>query len=297
MKIVAHVGVMDEVELVERCLEQLFAIGVDEIVVTDMGSTDGSLELLRARSDRHRLRLVECDERDPATLREWAPRVTALVKEARADWALFLDADELLLPRDGDLRRCASLTDVDLLCIDRFNVPLSADGLDLPQPLPPSFYGQLDLVVDPVPDLHLQVDATPPVPWSRGVPLPKVMVRPRLVSMIGIGGHEATPREGARLRSRRPADLVIAHLPFTTRGRFEAKAANIARALAADESFFEGIAWHWKRWVAALARGEIDEEFERQVFTPEMLARLRAEGAVESVAQWFARRKHESTTA
>jgi len=275
----------------------LFAIGVDEIVVTDMGSTDGSLELLRARDDRHRLRLVECDERDPATLREWAPRVTQLVKETRADWAVFLDADELLLPRDGDLRRCASLANADLLRIDRFNVPLSDAGLELPQPLPPSYYGQLEMVVDPVPELHLQVEATPPVPWSRGVPLPKAMVRPHLVSMVSIGGHDATPIEGAVLRSARPADLVIAHLPFTTRGRFEAKVANIARALASDAEFFEGIAWHWKRWLAAHERGGIAEEFERQVFTPASLEQLRAEGAVETVAQWFARRARETAAA
>jgi len=297
MKIAAHVGVKDEVELVERCLEQLFAIGVDEVVVSDMGSTDGTLELLRARDDRHRLRLVECDERDPATLREWAPRVTGLVRETGADWALFVDADELLLPRDGDLRRCASLAHADLLRIDRFNVPLTAEGLELPQPLPPSFYAQLEMVVDPVPELQLQVDATPPIPWSRGVPLPKVMLRPQLVSQVGIGGHDATPKEGLTLRRTRPADLVIAHLPFTTRGRFEAKVANISRAIAADESFFEGIAWHWKRWVAAQERGGIAEEFERQVFAPELLAQLRAEGAIETVAQWFARRASEASSA
>jgi hypothetical protein len=296
MRIAAHVGVKDEVELVERCLAQLYAIGVDYVIASDMGSTDGTLELLRARGDTHRFRLVELDDREPSALRDWSTRVTRWVQEAGADWAVFLDADELLLPRDGDLRRCASLAGADLLSIDRFNVPLTAEGLDLPQPLPPSFYDQLPLVVEPVPDLHLQVDADPPVPWSRGVPMAKAMLRPERVSLVTIAGHDALPREGVELRRTRPADLLIAHLPFTTRGRFEAKVANIAQVLAADPGFFEGIAWHWKRWVAAYTRGDIEAEFDRQVFAPEMLARLRAEGAVQSADEWFTRRARESAS-
>ena len=298
MKIVAHVGMKDEVELVERCLAQLYAIGVDEVIATDMGSTDGTLELLRARGgDRGRLRLVECDDREPSALREWVPRVTRLVQESGADWAVFLDADELLLPRDGDLRRCAALAHADLLAIDRFNVPLTAAGLELPQPMPPSFYGQLPLVVDPVPELQLRVDADPPVPWSRGVPIPKAMLRPQLVSRVVIGGHDAHPKEGVELRRARPADLVIAHLPFTTRARFEAKVSNIARAIATDPGFFEGIAWHWKRWVGAHERGMIGEEFQRQVFSDEAMAKLREEGAVVSAADWFARKAREAAPA
>ena len=47
MSIAAHVGVKDEIELLPHCLTHLLAIGVDRLLVTDMGSTDGSWEWLQ----------------------------------------------------------------------------------------------------------------------------------------------------------------------------------------------------------------------------------------------------------
>ena len=297
MKIAAHVGLKDEVELVERAIEQLYAVGVDQVVVTDMGSTDGSLELLRARTDTHRFRLFESDDSEPSGLREWTARSTRLMRETGADWAVFVDADELLLPREGDLRRCLANAQADVLRVDRFNVPLTDAGLDLPQPMWPDFYERLPLVVDPVPDFQLQVDADPPVPWSRGVPNPKVIVRLDAIAEVGVGGHDATAPAGSELRRERPADILIAHLAFTTRSRFDTKVANIAASLANNKVFFEGIAWHWKRWAAAWERGEIGEEFQRQVFTPELMRQLRDEHAVQTAAEWFARRTNEAAAA
>ena len=91
MKIAAHVGIKDEVDLGGHCLDQLFAIGVDQVVVTDMGSTDGSVELLRARPDTHRVRLVESDDSEPSGLREWTSRSTRLM-ESRFGCRLMADA-------------------------------------------------------------------------------------------------------------------------------------------------------------------------------------------------------------
>jgi hypothetical protein len=297
VKIAAHVGIKDEVDLVGHCLDQLFAIGVDQVVVTDMGSTDGSVEWLRAHPDKQRVRLVESDDSEPSGLREWTSRSTRLMRETGADWAVFLDADELLLPRDGDLRSILANARADLLKVDRFNVPLTNAGLQLPRPLPPSFYGSLPLVVDPVPDFQLQVDAEPPVPWSRGVPMPKAIVRIAAMGEVTVGGHDVIAPEGREILRERPADLVLAHLAFTTRERFEAKVANIAASLANNKVFFENIAWHWKRWALAFERGAIGEEFQRQVFTDQMMRQLREEGAVQTAQQWFDQRARESSAA
>jgi hypothetical protein len=298
VKIAAHIGLKDEVELVERAIEQLYAVGVDQVVVTDMGSTDGSLALLRARTDTHRFRLFESDDSEESGLREWTARSTRLMRETGCDWAVFIDADELMLPREGDLRRILEHATADVLRVDRFNVPLTDEGLDhLPQPLPPSFYDQLPLVVDPVPDFQLQVDADPPVPWSRGVPNPKVIVRMDRIHEVTVGGHDVTAPEGREVHRERPADILIAHLAFTTRSRFDTKMANIVASLANNKVFFEGIAWHWKRWAAAWERGTIGEEYQRQVFTPELMRQLREEGAVQTAQQWFERRARESSAA
>ncbi len=53
MRIAANLGVKDEVELIERSVAHLRAIGVDLIIACDLGSTDGTLEILeKHRSDR-----------------------------------------------------------------------------------------------------------------------------------------------------------------------------------------------------------------------------------------------------
>jgi len=44
--IAAFLGVKDEVELIERSILHLRAIGVDKIIVCDMVSTDSTLEIL-----------------------------------------------------------------------------------------------------------------------------------------------------------------------------------------------------------------------------------------------------------
>ena len=46
LRIAAYLGVKDEVELIERSIEHLRAIGVDYIMACDMSSTDGTAELL-----------------------------------------------------------------------------------------------------------------------------------------------------------------------------------------------------------------------------------------------------------
>ena len=46
MRIAAHIGVKDEVELIERVINHLQAIGIDVFVICDMYSTDGTSEIL-----------------------------------------------------------------------------------------------------------------------------------------------------------------------------------------------------------------------------------------------------------
>lgn len=77
-------------ELLERCVDALLAArGVDEIVVADESSTDGSVERLAGKS---RVRVV------PSTRRGFAAAMNAGVEAASGDRLLLLNSDAFVRP-------------------------------------------------------------------------------------------------------------------------------------------------------------------------------------------------------
>lgn len=70
------------------CLDSACAIA-DEVLVADSGSTDGTLEYVRARGD---CRLIEREYVTAGDFRNWA------IPQAKHSWLLVLDADERATP-------------------------------------------------------------------------------------------------------------------------------------------------------------------------------------------------------
>ncbi len=71
---------------------------VDEIVVVDTGSTDGTREVARS----HGARVVEWAWRD-----DFAAARNESLRHATGDWILVLDADEVLTEASGPALRAA----------------------------------------------------------------------------------------------------------------------------------------------------------------------------------------------
>jgi hypothetical protein len=99
--------VRDEADIIELNLRYHQAQGIDEFIVTDNGSTDGTLEILERWRERGHLRLISepnADEfRDQGHW--WVTRMGRMGAEVGADWVLHADADEFWWPVDGDLRQ------------------------------------------------------------------------------------------------------------------------------------------------------------------------------------------------
>ena len=273
----AILGVKDERELLPHCMAHLARIGVDRVAAIDCGSTDGSLEWLQARAG-DRLRLVRYDDRDPDAA-AWERLNLQLARESGAQWVVFLDADEFWIPAGGSLRACAGLADADVLRVHRFNVPVGTDGPCFGQVGPPGDPDDLSLIVEPVPDFRARLREEPELPWIRGVPVPKVMVRTERLDGLHDGGHDVRAGAGAPLRRRVPTDLLIAHLPFTTEARFERKLANIRRVFEVHDAYFgDHLAWHWRRWLDLPDADAVRGEFRRQAFDDATLGALRTNG-------------------
>jgi glycosyltransferase involved in cell wall biosynthesis len=292
VKIGANLSVIDEVELIEQAIHHLRAIGVDLIIACDLGSSDGTYEIMeryRSDDDFWLFRLTEeSDQYDS----DWIRANVALAKSAGMDWVLFLDADEFWIPRDGSLK-ALPLTEFDLLSVDRFNVPLGENGPMMPSPLVPERYEDLLVIAKPVEDPQAHLARNPGDAWIRMWQDPKVMFRPERIISLAVGAHDAFACDLTPLRRTRPSDLVIIHLPFTTQKRFARKIDNIRRAVG-DHDYYDydddAPAWHWRRWVAMAQQGRIDEEFEASTFSESVIADYRTEGTIRSVAELFQER-------
>ena len=303
MMIAAALGVKDEVELIGHQLDHLRAIGVGHIIAADAGSTDGTAEILRAAPD---VEYIVFDDSRPGVDDHLARRLLAAARAAGAGWLLNCDADEFWLPATGRLADSLPPAGVDVLEVMRFNVPLLPDGAAMPFPAPPDRHDAVLLYVPRKGRAErrdtLQGDAA--APWIASMPVGKVMTRLDGVVSLTAGGHRARAAPGVTLRETRAGDIVIAHVPFSTPGRFRRKMANIAAlTAAAGHRWAPNAAWHWRRWLdntGAAGRDEggggngggdgggIAAEFARNMITPDRLAGLRAEGIVQSAADLLA---------
>jgi hypothetical protein len=290
MIVAANIGVIDEVELIERHLRHLQAIGVDRIVVTDTGSTDGTVETLQAFADRGEIVLLRVGREHPDALQFANRMLRYTLDEIRPDWILFGDADEFHVPRSGSLRDALDAATADVLRVPRFNVPVGATGPLWPADLGPAHHAGLQLIVRQIADPQDRLQADPRTPWILGRIVPKIIARADAVRAgIRMGGHRPLPQAGAAPASPLSADVLIAHLAISGRQRFLRKLDNIRLLFASVEDRFPpGEAWHWRRWLQLAEQGRAGEEYERQVFDGATLAALHAAGTVMSAAEWFA---------
>src|SRR3954447_14924104 len=93
----------NEAEVVDANLAFHLAAGVDFVVATDNGSTDGTVEILEGYAERGVLELIH----EPSTdfrQGEWVTCMARRAAERGAHWVINADADEFWWPRAGDLK-------------------------------------------------------------------------------------------------------------------------------------------------------------------------------------------------
>ena len=250
-----------------------------------MYSTDGTAEILESYRSRD-FRILKAANSEPPEL--WLRKNEEAVKALDADWLILLDADEFLLPATGSLRDSLKNENADLLTVRRYNVPLGPDGPMLPKDLRPENYGQVQLIVQDVPQFRQHLASNPLVPWILAVPVPKVFVRPQRIGTLTDGMHDIIPSEGISLRRTVSDDLLIAHQPLTSQRRFARKVENIRECFAHHDAYF-GIdkGWHWRRWLGLAESGGLTQEFERSVFSPELIQELYMRGVIRTAKDIF----------
>lgn len=284
MRIAVNLGVKDEVEIIERAIAHLRSIGVDLIIACDMCSTDGSAEILaeyRSRDDFWFFQMSELEG-----LQSWTEKNVTLAKRSGADWVLFLDADEFPIPASDRLKDCAALQNGDVISLARYNLTLGPAGPSLPDTVAPERYDELLLIAEPIHDYWTHIQTHPDTPWVMQPLCPRVIARPEMIETLTPGAHDAIPPRGMFPRRSRASDLIIAHLPFTTRSRFRRKAENLRKFYQMHDKYFDAdSARHWRRWATLAEQDRIDEEFDRMVFGEARLGDLRRRRVIRSAAE------------
>lgn len=105
MTLAVTLMIRDEVDILPEWLRYHVAQGMDVLVVTDNGSTDGTREVLE---DFARTSSITVDLRhDPVHRKQQSATVTTMARDAYtlhgADWVVNADADEFLMARDRSL--------------------------------------------------------------------------------------------------------------------------------------------------------------------------------------------------
>jgi hypothetical protein len=287
VRFAAVIGHADDPDLLRTCIVHHLGIGIERIFVALNDSDPGSPKVVDcfAGDDRVRGAYVGTFAADPfeffsaaiAPIREWcAP-----------EWLIFLDTDEFWLPLREQIGGVRSLEQHDLLQVSRFNAPalLNAGHDGVSVVLPPT---KATLVFgDPqgsYSDLREEGAS-----WGQTRVAPKIMVRPELVARIARGAHGALALDRP-FRILEPDDLLIVHVPFTSRERFRRKLAAIRTRLRSYGSrFAPGEATHWKDWMLLETEPAIEEEFKRQAVDAQDIDRLVSTGALVTARQIFDR--------
>lgn len=284
MKIAAMVGVKDECDLIQPCLERLWAVGVGPILVLDDQSTDGTLDIVDRLISRGSAALERTSlHADLGQNMQMEGSVFGrFVRQHSPDWLLFIDADEFLICANDDLPTILARAVSPVLSIERYNVPLMNDPF-----VPTSGTKSRDFLGVPLITGREVLSRTlldEPLGrrWIMHRIVPKIVCRPERVARFSLGWHSAADSRGQTIPAAAAQGIVIAHLPMTTLERFIRKVGN-AREFFRNygESYPGDAAWHWKRWVDLADRGLLETEFETQRMDAAVINHLANLGVIE----------------
>ncbi len=278
-------GVVDEADIVEDFLQYHLSLGVDRFVATDVGSTDGTLDILARYERAGLLHLTRYD--NPSVRAEHRDWLSAMAVRARdelgAGWCLFCDADEFWVFPGTDARRYLAAAPAPIVVFPRYNLlPTRSPGSDGTAPYrsfelivhrPLEFFYDLSRLQGPDGIEAMLHGYAPDI--LRFV-APKVAARSDVVRTVLPGFHDVVAGEATAARHREPAGYV-GHFQARNLVQYRNKARLVADYIAANPPGEDrASSRHWVRLAALYRAGRIDEEFARQVLDDaEIAARLR----------------------
>ena len=246
MKLVMTLLVRDEEDIVADNLDFHLAQGVDEVIVTDNGSVDGTLEILRAYEARSLVRII-VERTDDYSQGRWVTRMARIAAtEHEADWVINNDADEFWWPREGTLKTLFEGVgdDVGAVVSHRTNfVPRPEDGRPYWERMTLRERESLNPVGKPLP--------------------PKLAHRAHPEIVVVQGNHRIKgPDVGSELDD---GSIEILHFPMRSYAQFENKIVKGGRAYARNKELPEKTGRTWRRLYETWEQGGLPAHYQENV--------------------------------
>lgn len=259
MKLVMTLLVRDEQDILRDNLEFHLAAGVDEIIVMDNRSVDGTAEIAREYERAGVLHYLFQSQDDYSQGRWVTQMARHAVDELHADWVINNDADEFWSSHAGSLKDAFASIGPETIAAtaERTNFAARAENGD-------PFWRRMDV-------RHVvSVNAL-------GGPLPgKSAHRAVPHVVVGQGNHQVFV-DGA-LASHAPAPVTILHFPVRSRAQFFNKIVKGGAAYARNTELPYSDGLTWRHLYQMYLDGRLDEAYERAALTDEQVARGLAAG-------------------
>jgi hypothetical protein len=226
--------VRDEIDIIEQNIEFHLRFGIENFVITDNGSVDGTRDILGDFKRRLGKSMVIIDDAEP--VHHQSMRVDRMIQVAKQEfrprWIISSDADEFWYPASGSYD-----SEID----GRKNILNCYWHNFLPRPNTP---WQEFTDVGEMPGYHGQTSK--PFCLARG-----------LLGMYA-GNHES--RSIPRILSR-SENIRIYHYPVRSYEQFERKVVQGYRAVL-KASGEESTAWHWRAYYESWENGRLPQVYE-----------------------------------
>lgn len=284
-------GVVDEADIISDFLEYHLWLGVDVFVAVDLGSTDGTLDILRRYARSGRLHLTEYQDHTAEEERRgwWTAMVNAAKRSYGAEWCFFCDVDEFLVIPGGDVRAYLAAAPSPIIIFSRFNVvPRRESGSDRI-----ADFRTFDLIVrrplEFLYDLKLCDTQAGVAQLATGYPpdilrflASKVAARADTIASL-IDGHDVVPVDSGTPRHHEQVGY-IAHFQTRSLAQWRKKARLVAGYVKVNASKFS-FGRTWIRLAALHRHGLIDRDFAREVLGDDEIALRMRQGVIERDAR------------
>jgi glycosyltransferase involved in cell wall biosynthesis len=266
--------VRNEVDVIEGNLRFHLDHGVDFIVATDNGSSDGTTEILEEYVKKGVVHLIHESSR-VFQQRAWVNRMGKLAYSTFAADAIFhADADEIWYPASGSLKHeLSARKKIDVLSVPVKNMLLTnKNGLEqFPDDVAYKVNHPLKKSVRTVMN---EVDQQSFLLYRHPC---KTLYRTRMGYMDVVqGNHDICPTNKKRHNVLKKAshDIEVLHFPVRGIEQFFRKTLNNGEGLEnlhhhSGSDAVQG--WHVKRWYALYKEGTLNEEYQRLIIDHQQL--------------------------